>query len=531
MKKIIFALVLSLFVAVCALNVFAAPAAKSVSATQTVSVDMYLIGGQSNAAGYSSKGDLSETFKNVGYAGAVNHYLSSDIYEAENINSFSAFKWQVTAGFGHNSGYIGPEYGMAKAFDDIYVGSKKAFIFKSAAGGTTLRDVTGGENDMYGNWYPRSMWSKGYVPSTGITSDPTGVQYKLFVENFKKVYLELVANGYAPQIKGMVWMQGCSDLGHADEYKGLLKTFIADIREDLSAVTGTDLSTMPFIIGKIATTFGSYNNGQFPSFNEAQQSVADGMVNVETIETSDLIIVNSDGTVNGTDKYHFNTADAVTLGTRFAQKLLEIVNIKNVDVKAQNGQVSYEFYDGDLRLTFVPKDGYVLTDLKIDGIDIDPKNVVDNTYIIRNAEKNNYSVEAEFTAAFQTFKITYEPLYNKGTYAANADGSRYPSSIREGSLLTVTVIPSEGYKVESVLFNGEPMEFIGNDRYQITPQKSGSVKVVFSFATDASDEKSGGKSSGKAGCGGEISVFGGCFALSTMLVLALICLKKRNAIR
>lgn len=533
MKKTILLSTLSVFIAVCALNVFSAPVEKSVSATaQPVSIDMYLIGGQSNAAGYSAKGDLNETFTNVGYAGAVNHYLSSDVYEAENLSFFSKFKWQVTTGLGHNSGYIGPEYGMAKIFNGIYSGSKKAFIFKSAAGGTALRDVTGNENDMYGNWYPRSLWTNGYVPSIGIASDPTGVQYELFVENFRKVYLELVANGYAPIIKGMVWMQGCSDLGHADEYKELLKTFIADIRKDLSDITDTDLSAMPFIIGKIATTFGSYNNGQVPSFNAAQQNVADSMVNVETIETSDLIIVREDGTVNGTDKYHFGTADAVTLGTRFAQKLLEVNMTKNVDVETKNGQVLYEVDDGDLTLTFVPKDdGYVLTDLKIDGEDINLDSVVDNTYVIRNADKSSYLVEAEFSVNFQTFKITYEPLYNKGTYAANADGTRYPASIREGSALTVTVIPSEGYKVASVLFNDEQMESIGNDRYRITPKESGSVKVVFSYANAATDDNPDNGAASSGGCGGEITLSGGNAALLMMILSAVLCLKKRGAAR
>jgi len=78
---------------------------------------------------------------------------------------------------------------------------------------------------------------------------------------------------------------------------------------------------MPFVIGKIATTMGSYNNPLVPPFNQMQQRVADTMTNVYTVETSDLIVVKSDGTFMGRDQYHFAYTEMVTLGLRFAEKL------------------------------------------------------------------------------------------------------------------------------------------------------------------------------------------------------------------
>ena len=78
--------------------------------TEPIAIDMYLIGGQSNAVGYSSKGNLSDTFENVGYAGAVDHFLSNGTYRTENIDSFSEYKRSVAAGLGKTSGFIGPEY-------------------------------------------------------------------------------------------------------------------------------------------------------------------------------------------------------------------------------------------------------------------------------------------------------------------------------------------------------------------------------------------------------------------------------------
>ena len=162
---------------------------------------------------------------------------------------------------------------------------------------------------------------KGYNPETTTTG--VGFQYHMFVQNFSNVYKELRRNGYDPQIKGMAWMQGESDLGDEGRYKITLKWMIADLRNDLYEITKKeDVKTMPFVIGKIATTFNSYANPLVPRMNIAQQAVANEMENVETIETSDLIIVRADGSINGSDRYHFNYRDMETLGMRFGEKII-----------------------------------------------------------------------------------------------------------------------------------------------------------------------------------------------------------------
>ena len=284
-------------------------------------LDIYLIGGQSNAAGSTEhKYALNGEFKNVGYAGQVNKsYLSGSAW-VDNISSFKRYKWKVTVGHGEMATRMGPEYGMAEILNDYYNGEKKAFIFKSAAGATTLASPYGGD---FGTWLPRSRWEKGYDPATTTTG--IGYQYYTFVENFAKVYQTLKENGYTPKIKGMVWMQGENDLEVYQQYGNLLSAFISDIRADLYKITGDeDVKTMPFVIGKVATTFQSYENPLVPRFNHVQQVVADNTENCETIETADLIIVDADGSIKGSDMYHFNYNDMRTLGNRFAQKLLEM---------------------------------------------------------------------------------------------------------------------------------------------------------------------------------------------------------------
>lgn len=289
-------------------------------------IDIYIIAGQSNAAGYTNRGNNRTVYKNVWFSGEVDKVRATGKSSLSLMNPVT-YKKSVTPTLGRSSGYIGPEYGMAEIFDKQYDADKNpVLLFKSAAGGTALNNDTSGQSGDYGNWYPRSLWPDGKVDPE---KSATGVQYYNLVENFKLIYAKLVEDGYTPKVRGMVWMQGEADLGRHVAYKKLLKTFITDIREDIASITGdSEALEMPFVIGKIATTFGSYNNSSVPAFNKMQDAVAQEMKNVYTVETSDLIIVGEDGKIVGTDQWHFNTADAITLGNRFAEKLLEHYNAK-----------------------------------------------------------------------------------------------------------------------------------------------------------------------------------------------------------
>lgn len=294
----------------------------SVQAETTKTIDMYLIGGQSNAAGYSYHNDtLTETFANVGYGGETDKWRTKEAVGSRYLTA-ETFKWGVTKGLGSYASRVGPEYGMAKVFNSHYSQNNRAFIFKSAAGGTSLRNISSGESDHYGNWYPRSLWTSGFTPST---ASATGLQYHNFIENFKTVYDALRANGYTVKVKGMAWMQGCADLGANSAYKDIIDNFIADIRSDLVAYTGDQtLTSMPFVIGKIASSAESYNNPKAISFNLMQEQVAKTIEAVDTIDTADLLIVKEDGTFTGADNWHFGPNEMVELGQRFGQKLLEM---------------------------------------------------------------------------------------------------------------------------------------------------------------------------------------------------------------
>ncbi len=305
---------------------------KTVKADTATPMDMYLIAGQSNAAGYSIATSGGKTFDNVWYAGQTDRRsvnVENVSCSSDTTQSFADFKRNVTVGLGVSEGYIGPEYGMASVLAKKSTADHPSFIFKTAAGNTGLLDEYG---EVFGNWYPRSLWEEGYEPvidSISTDETGTGVMYKLFLDNFERVYNELIANGYAPKVKGMAWMQGERDSTNRmiGSYVKALKVFIADIRADLAKITGDEtLSNMPFVIGEVACTFGYYDNPAATSMSLCQRTVAEEMksTRVASFSTDDLIIVSENGTVLGTDTYHYSFADATTLGERFANKLLEL---------------------------------------------------------------------------------------------------------------------------------------------------------------------------------------------------------------
>ncbi|MGN1053269.1 MAG: hypothetical protein ACI4SH_07780, partial [Candidatus Scatosoma sp.] len=133
-KNIIATLACASVFAICGgVAAFRTASAEGAVLPEGATVDMYLIAGQSNAAGYSPKGAENQTFTNVWYTGEVNKTLDGTGANA-NMGDYTAYT-NVTVGQGKSQNEIGPEYGIAKVLNDYYSGDTKALIVKSAAGG------------------------------------------------------------------------------------------------------------------------------------------------------------------------------------------------------------------------------------------------------------------------------------------------------------------------------------------------------------------------------------------------------------
>ena len=301
-------------------------------------IDVILLAGQSNAAGYSAVlENETEEFDNVRYAGMTDKTMIGDqiTIGSDFITSKDKYTSSITQGLGHADNYIGPEYGIAKELNDEYSDKHPLMVIKTASGGTTLSDVSSNLSGTFGNWHPKSLWKDGYTPDTDTpskTKAATGLLYKLFIDNFRMVYNTLVEDNYEVNILGMVWMQGESDadLGgtYISNYGNLLRTFINDVRSDIGEITNDDWlrNEMPFVIGKIATTYYGYNRDVNIRIRQQQDNVANVMDNVECVETEDLVIIKANGQRNEgcVDDWHFNFNDMVTLGKRFANKVIEL---------------------------------------------------------------------------------------------------------------------------------------------------------------------------------------------------------------
>lgn len=468
-------------------------------------IEMYLIAGQSNAAGYSKYpiGQSHQTYENVWYAGMTDTTLIGSSVKSSKSNSlinFSAYKREITVGYGNLGDRIGPEYGMGQIFSTGASSEKPVFIFKTAAGGTSLLDTTAENSAYFGNWYPRSLWESGYEPNIdncSLSNDATGLQYKLFVENFRTCYNTLKENGFNPIVKGMCWMQGETDLSLADaqryiKYEQTLKVFINDIRNDLSVVTGDNtLKAMPFVIGEIAPSFIRYNNGNVPKLVEAQRNVANSVSNVETIKTDDLLINGQNGEVLGTDQFHFNFNDDVTLGRRFGEKLLEMAGKPKYVITANNTTVNC-FEDGNnINIRVTPQNNYKLIKLIVNGIDC--TNLISNgVCTIQKQIENVYNVEASI---IEKTKYFFEYETDNG-----ADFRLKPKSAYEGEKVELEIYPSKTAKIVKVLFNEQEVAFnTQTGKYEITPESNGKFSVL---TEKVAGTNGGGSGSGSSQVGG-----------------------------
>lgn len=416
---------------------------------EAIPIDMYLIGGQSNAAGYSSTDGIEGTFENVMYAGSTDKQRGTGIASSSYLSY--PFVDAVTTGLGKDGEHMGPEFGMAEVLNDSYSDGHKAIIFKSAAGDTSLLNATTGGNQSYGNWYPRSLWADGFTPDPVYS--PTGVQYREFVENFRSVYTQLVNNGYEPKVKAMVWMQGEFDLWEPETYKNTLEVFISDLRTDLAEITGdTDCLLMPFVIGEIATTFYQYNHPAVPAFNAMQRQVAEEVPAVFTVPTADLVIVGPNG-IEGTDEAHFSGEDCEELGKRFGEQVKEALSgDKYATVQTDgNGEAAAEFNIGqsELTVTVKPDEKYKLSSLLINGEEY-ASEVKDGVLKIP-ASENVYVISAEFVKK-KALRVSVE-------YDRTGGKAEVHTPVYEGDRLIVTVTPSPGYVVESVMFEGTALVF------------------------------------------------------------------------
>ncbi|MBE6666742.1 MAG: sialate O-acetylesterase [Ruminococcaceae bacterium] len=308
------------------------------------SVDLYIIAGQSNGAGYTKIDEpkllsLWSSYKtgseNVLYRGSAEYTNNVNTPQVSTGVNYVKYWTNAKAGQGRSTSHMGAEVGMAaKLSSTYYQDDKVCGIVKYAHGGTSLFNSTSGENAANGNWVSPSYasarsWS---YSNSGLT----GRLYRNLLKEVEDSVEKLEKRGYNDiNIKGIFWMQGESDRGNPSEYETALKYFITDIRRDLGEIMGEDLSDLAFMIGEISRTSGSASAGTVTTnetFIAKQREIASEMANVYTIASGQYEINWLDGSgnnTNGQDAWHWTTEPMFRIGELIAQCILDnILKVK-----------------------------------------------------------------------------------------------------------------------------------------------------------------------------------------------------------
>lgn len=473
MKKLFLIILLVL----CALII--APSQKQVKASENPTIDIYLIAGQSNAAGYtkveaSDKSDLVDYddryetgFDNVLYYGCT------DVNVGDPLPGMTIQSTKI--GLGKSIEHIGPELGMAEYFAIDKGISNKVGIIKYASGSSSIYDdYTSTNNAKRGNWYSPSV-------ADAIGDEPgdpniSGKCYSVFLDVVEQGIEAYKALGYTPVIKGIAWMQGeseCQSERYSAMYDTLLTALISDMRTGLAerakktGIISADenYDNLAVVVAKIPSKYKDvYDKAPYTDVvREKQQAVADSDPFVTTID-------NDSFTLPGTDTHHYNCNDMLKLGNNFAKQFFEMSTLRTINIKCSVGGSLGTDADGNeiknivtsslanayLSYTLVPARGYELTSDSIkfkdeNGNSVDVKTAMLGNFFQFQVPSTNLTIEIDFKAVPQ-YSVNVSSK-NGVVYQTNVDRSPY-----RGEEVTFTFKPNEGYELDCIIVNGETIE-------------------------------------------------------------------------
>lgn len=323
-------------------------------------IDVYLIAGQSNAAGstifkkndtlYEAAEAIYEEFPALKTGTPYIQYAGNAAGNSANNSVTYGFR-DVDLGLGADKSKMGPEVGMAYALSSVYneQTGKHAAIIKYAHGGTGLvRTEANGGTD--GNWEPPSYRAHN-------TEDPDleyrGHLYRGFLEEISLRLYQLKQQGYTKiTIKGLYWMQGCNDTWRyttgaetssksPNWYPKAFACLVKDWRSDLAEImkelkmSSASATNMPFFIGTISRTYRldtgvEATEARNLPFIAMQKQLAVNNENCYIVDNSVYDVMYWDEAANtavvvpgGTDSAHWGVADCYQIGKNVGNAMLE----------------------------------------------------------------------------------------------------------------------------------------------------------------------------------------------------------------
>lgn len=262
-------------------------------------VDVYLIGGQSNATGQGLVANLPRSFV---IDKEVMLFYSKYTNKGEN-----SMKWMPLCPASESKERFGFELTLGNRLHHYYP-TRKIAIIKHALSGSNL----------YSQWNPGNM-----------ADSEQGPEYKKFIETVSTGLTELKKQGYEPVIRAMFWQQGEADArdlaGEANNkaYGKNLNNFIHQIRKDVGC------GNMLFVYGTVLPLSAT----RFPGrelVKEFQRQIAENahselsVENTILVQADDLQMRHTDyNTDYPEDDVHLGTFGLLNLGERFAKVTYE----------------------------------------------------------------------------------------------------------------------------------------------------------------------------------------------------------------
>lgn len=507
---------------------------------QLKDIDVYLIAGQSNGVGYTAVDSESEQaeiakdqryrngFDGVMYYGYVECNKDTTLPANIALRSVKLGKGADSQGKTRETKYetFGPELGMAKYFADNGIANTNYGIIKYAAGGTAIYDeFTSNMGSQYGNWMSPSLVAKYGKGSATLT----GLCYANFLTTVRQGLKAYKDNGYNPVIKGLAWMQGESESQSANNskrYAELLSTMIADMRKDLTEISGQDLSELLTVVAKIPSKYKDVvSSAAYVDVVRAQMdAVAENDADVITID-NDFV------TLPGTDNHHYNVPDMLQVGHNFAEAFIEATNgsLPKVKVVCTEGGASdvvskRAIVDTALAVTLTPDKGYELVSYSFVGDD-------GQTVEVTSRKVGNV-VRFVMPSGNVTLKVVFQPIPK---YNVTVDGGEHGEIFRtnaqrqpfKGETVTFTFKPENGYKLDKVTVNGAEVKTDGTYTYPTyTTEVTQDISVVATYVKIAADIDPEPDRPESNGCNGVVATAGAAIAALATVAVAYFVRKK-----
>ena len=503
-------------------------------------IDVYLIAGQSNGVGYTAVDSESEQaeiakderyrngFDDVKYYGYVECNKDTTLPANIALRSVKLGKGADSQGKTRETKYetFGPELGMAKYFADNGIANTNYGIIKYAAGGTAIYDeFTSNMGSQYGNWMSPSLVAKYGKGSATLT----GLCYANFLTTVRQGLKAYKDNGYNPVIKGLAWMQGESESQSANNskrYAELLSTMIADMRKDLTEISGQNLSELLTVVAKIPSKYKDVvDSAAYVDVVRAQMdAVAENDADVITIDNDFVMLP-------GTDKHHYNVPDMLQVGHNFAEAFIEATSgsLPKVKVVCTEGGASdvvskRAIVDTALAVTLTPDKGYELVSYSFVGDD-------GQTVEVTSRKVGNV-VRFVMPSGNVTLKVVFQPIPK---YNVTVDGGEHGEIFRtnaqrqpfKGETITFTFKPEDGYKLDKVTVNGAEVKTDGTYTYPTyTTEVTQDISVVATYVKIAADIEPEPDRPDSNGCNGVVATAGAAIAAFATVAVVYFVRKK-----